>query len=95
MLYSFFFSSFNVTLKFKLAEYLFVGKTSFSGPLPRLPTGLIEFDASHTLTDGGLDASNFEGLNNLSWLLLDGCMFESSVPTEIALLPSLEYFYIT
>lgn len=57
--------------------------------------GLIEFDASHTNINGGLVASNFEGLNHLTWLLLDGCNFQSSIPTEFALLPKLEYFYIS
>jgi hypothetical protein len=63
--------------------------------LEKLPTGLVEFDASHTLIDGGLTASNFEGLNDLTWLLLDGCAFQTSIPTEFALLPGLEYFYIS
>jgi hypothetical protein len=76
-------------------EFLFLGKTSFGGSLPKLPTGLVEFDASHTLIDGGLTASNFEGLNDLTWLLLDGCAFQTSIPTEFALLPGLEYFYIS
>ena len=72
---------------------MFVGKTSFSGHIPRLPIGLIEFDASHTLIDGGLIASNFEGLDYLTWLLLDGCIFNSPIPTEMALLPNLQYLY--
>jgi hypothetical protein len=73
---------------------LFLGKTQFGGSLSRLPLGLVEFDASHTLINGGLTAENFAGLDNLTWLLLDGCNFETSIPTEFSLLPKLEYFYI-
>jgi len=76
-------------------RYLFLGSTSFGGTLPKLPSGLVEFDASHTEINGGLTASNFEGLDDLTWLLLDGCSFQSSIPTEFAELPSLEYFYIS
>ena len=35
-------------------EYLFLGKTGFGGSIPRLPLGLIEFDASYTNINGGL-----------------------------------------
>lgn len=76
-------------------RYLFLGKTAFGGSIPQLPSGLIEFDASHTNIDGGLVAENFEGLNHLTWLLLDGCSFQTSIPTEFAELPKLEYFYIS
>jgi len=76
-------------------KYLFVGKTAFGGSISKLPSGLIEFDASHTNINGGLVASNFEGLDHLTWLLLDGCKFQTSIPTEFAQLPSLEYFYIS
>jgi hypothetical protein len=73
--------------------YLYFSSTSFKGDLPQFPPGIIEIDASNTLIDGGLVGENFAGLNSLNWLLLDGNQFDSSIPTEIAALPSLEYFY--
>lgn len=63
------------------------------GDLPTFPTGLIELDASNTFISGGLVGSNFKGLNDLNWLLLDGCQFDSPIPSELAGLPNLEYLY--
>jgi hypothetical protein len=76
-----------------LSEYLYFSKTSFSGHLPKFPTGLVELDVSFTLIDGGLEGSNFEGLNSLEWLVLDGNQFDAPIPAEIGALESLEYFY--
>ena len=74
-------------------EYLYLSGTSFSGSLPRFPTGLIELDVADTLFDSGLEWSNFEGLTNLQWLVLDGCLFNAPIPREFGQLPNLEYFY--
>lgn len=76
-----------------LIEYLYIQATSFAGDLPPFPTGLVELDLSSTLISGGLVGSNFVGLDELKFLLLDGCQFSTSIPTELASLPNLEYFY--
>lgn len=76
-------------------EYIYFQATSFAGNLPRLPTGLIEFDCSFTLLSGGLTDENFAGLNQLNYALLDGNAYNSSVPTVFGALSSLEFLYIS
>ena len=74
---------------------MFFQATAFAGVLPRLPTGLVEFDCSFTLIQGGLVGSNFIGLNDLNFALLDGNAFNATVPSELALLPNLEFLYLS
>ena len=74
-------------------EFLYLSRTSFSGPLPRFTEGLIELDVADTLFDGGLEFSNFDGLNSLQWLVLDGCLFDAPIPQRLGELPNLEYLY--
>lgn len=70
------------------------GSTSFQGPLPKLPPGLVEFDCSNTQHSGDIPSASFEGLNDLSLLIMDGGNFDSVIPATISDLPSLEFFHI-
>ena len=70
------------------------GSTSFKGPLPKLPSGIVEFDCSNTLHSGRIPEEVFQGLQSLKVLIMDGIDFQSTVPTSIAALPSLEILYI-
>jgi hypothetical protein len=70
------------------------GSTSFKGPIPPLPSGIVEFDCSYTLHSGEIPGSVFGGLDNLKLLIMDGNNFNSAVPSTIKTLPNLEFFYI-
>jgi len=70
------------------------GSTGFRGPLPQLPLGIEEFDCSYALHSGVIPDSLFVDLNDLTILIMDGNNFVSSIPTSIATLPKLQYFYI-
>ena len=68
----------------------------FAGSLPsKFPNGLIELDIANSMITGPLDGKAFEGLTALRFLLMDGIQFNSSIPTEIASLPNLEYLFAT
>ncbi len=68
--------------------------TGFSGSLPsRLPEGLIDLDIANSLITGTLDGAAFANLTSLRFLLMDGVQFDSSIPSEIASLPNLEYLF--
>eukprot|EP00536_Pseudo-nitzschia_multiseries_P014689 jgi/Psemu1/291589/fgenesh1_pg.752_\ len=76
--------------------FLYVQNTLFSGKLPKkFPEGLIELDIANSMITGSLEGAAFEGLNSLRFLLMDGVQFNSSIPSEIANLPSLEYLFAT
>lgn len=75
-------------------QVLNYGSTSFRGPIPKLPSSLVEFDCSYTLHSGPIPESSFDGLNDLKLLILDGNSYGSSVPSIFGGLPSLKYFYI-
>jgi hypothetical protein len=75
-------------------EYLYLQLTGIAGHLPKLPQNLVELDCSWTLIDGGLIDENFEGLNELNYLHLDGIAFNSSVPSVFGRLQNLEYLYL-
>jgi len=62
--------------------------------VPKLPNSLEEFDCSYAGHTGEIEASAFEGLDQLKLLAMDGNNFDSGVPTALAALPSLELFYI-
>jgi LRR receptor-like serine/threonine-protein kinase FLS2 len=76
-------------------EFLFFQATAFAGDLPRLPPNIFELDCSFSLISGGLINENFEGLDELNWMLLDGNAFNSSVPSVFGSLPNLEFLYIS
>lgn len=44
---------------------------------------------------GDLQGAAFENLTSLRFLLMDGVQFDSSIPSEIAKLPNLEYLFAT
>jgi hypothetical protein len=78
-------------------EYLFFGSTSFEydGIPPEFSklTKLKELDFSYTLYFGELNGAAFEGLTNLQYLVMDGNAYNSSLPSQLINLPSLEYLY--
>jgi hypothetical protein len=76
-------------------ERLYIQATAFAGDLPRLPINLFELDCSFTLISGGLTDENFDGLDELNWLLLDGNAYNSSVPSVFGSLKNLEFLYIS
>ena len=87
---------FNVLLHYysHYTGYLFLQNTAFSGKLPpTFPPGLVELDIANSLITGSLDGAAFENLSSLRFLLMDGVQFDSSIPSEIASLPNLEYFF--
>ncbi len=62
---------------------------------PKFPEGLVELDIANSLITGGLPGDAFTGLSSLRFLLMDGVQLDSSIPTEIASLPNLEYLFAT
>eukprot|EP00531_Pseudo-nitzschia_arenysensis_P017906 CAMPEP_0116144110 /NCGR_PEP_ID=MMETSP0329-20121206/15815_1 /TAXON_ID=697910 /ORGANISM="Pseudo-nitzschia arenysensis, Strain B593" /LENGTH=601 /DNA_ID=CAMNT_0003639487 /DNA_START=129 /DNA_END=1934 /DNA_ORIENTATION=+ len=76
--------------------YLYLQNTGFMGKLPpKFPEGLVELDIANSLITGGLPGDAFSGLSSLRFLLMDGVQLDSSIPTEIATLPNLEYLFAT
>lgn len=76
--------------------YLYFQNTMFAGSLPsKFPNGLIELDIANSMITGPLVGKAFEDLTSLRFLLMDGVQFNSSIPTEIASLPNLEYLFAT
>lgn len=74
--------------------YLYFQDTMFGGSLPsKFPDGLIELDIANSMITGILDGAAFKDLNALRFLLMDGLQFNSTIPTEIAALPNLEYLF--
>jgi hypothetical protein len=70
------------------------GSTAFKGPMSELPSGIEEYDCSYSLHSGVIPDSMFQGLSNLTILIMDGNNFVSPVPKSIAALPNLRFFYI-
>jgi hypothetical protein len=75
-------------------EVLNYGSTSFQGPIPKLPTQLVEFDCSYTLHLGPIPDASFQGLHSLTLAILDGNNYNSSIPAVFGTLGSLKYFYV-
>ena len=78
-------------------EYLYLGSTFFQyDGIPSVIgklTALKELDVSESLYFGSLDGATFSNLSNLRYLVIDGNMYNSSLPSDIAQLPNLEYLY--
>jgi len=80
-------------------QYLYYGFTNFEyekgipTEINKL-THLIEYDCAYTLYHGGIPAEAFTNLTELKRLTMGGNAYNSSVPTEIAQLQSLEYLYM-
>ncbi len=70
-------------------------ETGFSGPIPRLPDNLVNFDISFAFFTGGLIDANFEGINTLNFVDLDGNAFNSTVPSVFGRLPNLQFLYLS
>jgi hypothetical protein len=78
-------------------ELLFFGTTSFEYDgvpthLGRL-TKLRELDFSYTLYFGDLPGEVFANLPDLKYLVMDGNGYNTTLPSELIRLPSLEYLY--
>jgi len=74
---------------------IIVEETAFAGDIPRLPEFLVNFDISFAFFTGGLTEDNFEGLDKLSFVDLDGNAFNSTIPSVFGRLPSLEFLYLS
>lgn len=78
-------------------EELFFGRTYFEyDGIPTaigLLTKLEEFDCSYTLYHGALRGDAFRLLNSLEYLHIGGNEFNSTIPSELAALPKLQYLY--
>ncbi|KAG7339381.1 two component regulator [Nitzschia inconspicua] len=74
---------------------IIVEETAFAGDIPRLPDNLVNFDISFAFYTGGLNDANFEGLNMMNFIDLDGNAFNSTVPSVFGRLPNLEFLYIS
>mmetsp|Transcript_25466 Transcript_25466/g.60241 ORF Transcript_25466/g.60241 Transcript_25466/m.60241 type:complete len:567 (-) Transcript_25466:251-1951(-) len=78
-------------------EYLYFGTTSFEydgvptyiGQLTKLQ----ELDFSYTLYFGDLPGEVFANLSNLKYLVMDGNAYNTTLPTELIQLPSLQFLY--
>lgn len=76
---------------------LFFGRTYFE--YNGIPTAigsltkLEEFDCSYTLYHGPLDPDAFRFLTNLEYLHMGGNRYNSTIPSELASLPKLEFLY--
>ena len=78
-------------------EYLYLGSTSvqYDGVPPAFGklTKLKELDFGNSLYFGKLDGAIFEDLTELKYLVMEGNMYNSPIPSELAGLPNLEYLY--
>lgn len=79
-------------------EYLYYGTTNFEyngipSQISKL-TKLIEYDFSYTLYFGELKDGDLKGLNSLNYLAMGGNAYNSSLPSSIVTLPSLEWLYL-
>lgn len=79
----------------RYADTIIVDETAFSGDIPRLPENLTNFDASFAFFSGGLVDANFEGINSLNFVDLDGNAFNTTVPTVFGRLPNLQFLYLS
>lgn len=70
-------------------------ETAFTGDIPRLPDFLVNFDISFAFFTGGLSDANFENLDKLNFVDLDGNAFNSTIPSVFGRLPSLEFLYLS
>ena len=70
-------------------------ETAFTGDIPRLPDFLVNFDISFAYYTGGLSDANFENLDKLTFIDLDGNAFNSTIPSVFGRLPSLEFLYLS
>lgn len=80
---------------FILSATLIAEETSFSGDIPRLPPNLVNFDISFAFFTGGLTDANFQGINTLNFVDLDGNAFNTTVPSVFGTLPNLQFLYLS
>jgi hypothetical protein len=56
---------------------------------------LVNFDVSFSFFTGGLTDANFEGLNQVNFIDVEGNAFNSTVPTVFGRLPNLQFLYLS
>lgn len=56
---------------------------------------MVNFDISFAFFTGGLTDANFEGVNQLNFVDLDGNAFNTSVPSVFGRLPNLQFLYLS
>lgn len=72
-----------------LTYFEYDGIPSYIGSLTKLE----EFDCSYTLYHGPLRGETFRFLSNLEYLHIGGNSYNTTIPSQLASLPKLEYFY--
>jgi hypothetical protein len=77
------------------AATIIVESTAFGGDIPRLPDNIVNFNIAGAFYTGGFENVNFEDLLFLNYLNMDGNFFNSTIPSVLATLPSLEYLYMS
>lgn len=83
------------SLSFTSSATLILDETSFSGDIARLPPNLVNFDISFAFFTGGLTDANFQGINTLNFVDLEGNAFNTTVPTVFGTLPNLQFLYLS
>lgn len=67
---------------------------SFTGEIPRLPTGLIQLDINFSLFSGGFTDATFTGLNSLSFVQMNFNSLGESIPPVWSSLANLEQVFM-
>ena len=75
-------------------QFLYFQGCSFAGNLPQLPPNLKEFDCSFTLISGGFTNANFQNLQQIELLQMDGNFYNSTVPNVLGQLPNLLLLFL-
>jgi len=79
-------------------QYLYLGQTFFEND--GIPTGLsklsnlVELDISFTSWFGPLQADPWSQFNKLEYLVMNGNVFNNTLPEELVQLPKLQYLYV-
>jgi hypothetical protein len=87
--------SYSFSFVLHLIATFIVDETSFSGDIPRLPPNLVNFDGSFAFFTGGLTDANFQGINTLNFVDVDGNAFNSTIPKVFGTLPNLQFLYLS
>ncbi|KAL3941508.1 MAG: hypothetical protein SGBAC_004154 [Bacillariaceae sp.] len=79
-------------------QYLYLGQTFFEndGVPPELSklSNLVELDISFTSWFGPLTSNPWSRLTNLEYLVMNGNVFNTTLPEELVRLPKLRYLYM-
>ena len=67
---------------------------SFTGDIPRLPTGLVQLIINYSLFSGGFTDASFTGLGDLNYVEMSFNSFGASIPPVWSSLASLEQVFM-